>query len=379
MSSAERPSTSAIQHVLRRLITTVFSKASQLFFNTCYHALALFCSKTDICFFLSPSSENFSNLSIIHKAFGKDDRIVTISPKASLVTALYALAKAKVVVLDQSHSLISKVKLVDKTTCVQCWHSSGWYKKVGFDAKRPAFPEKDELQRIERIHRNIDYFIISDSKLVENYAAAFHILPSQVLPLGLARTDILFKTDNNFERDQFEKQFPKTSGKKFFLYAPTFRAVPKGHRFHEYHLDIKKLQERLGYEWAFLLRKHPSIRGTVPQGWIDVSRMPLESCLAVSDALATDYSSILFDYSYFQRPIFLIVPDDQEYQASQRGLYRTPHQLVGNAVCRSTDELIEKLSSGERFKHHIWQDYMSACDGHSTERVVSIINEIYSR
>lgn len=367
----------AHKQAIRLLLRRSFQKLKSFFYNACYRTIVLFVHQNTICFFFSSSSTKFNNITIIRNAFGNDKRCVSVHPDTSFFDSLLFLARAKVIVLDQSHSIISNINLVNKTTCIQCWHSSGWYKKVGFDAKRVTFPKKYEYERISRIHRNIDYFVISDRKLINNYAKAFHIESNHILPLGLARTDMLFALDCSGERMHFEQEHSKAVGKKIFLYAPTFRTAPGGVRFHNYTLDIKKLQEALGDNWIFLLRKHPSIKQSPPQGWIDVSDMPLESCLAISDAMATDYSSILFDYSFFRRPIFLIVSDGEEYQNSQRGLYRLPHELVGDAVCHSTEDLIGKVTSNTTVDHGIWENYMSSCDGHSTYRIVSLINNVY--
>ena len=112
-----------------------------------------------------------------------------------------------------------------------------------------------------------------------------------------------------------------------------------------------------------------------------MSDAPQEVCLAAADAMVTDYSSILFDYSYFHRPIYLIVPDLEEYLSSERGLYLLPDELGVSGVCRSTGEIISYMK-GEAGKHaqiEIWERFMGACDGHATDRVCQFIISLLAK
>lgn len=100
-----------------------------------------------------------------------------------------------------------------------------------------------------------------------------------------------------------------------------------------------------------------------------------ELCLA-SDALVTDYSSLMFDYASLDRPIVIHADDWEAYEAS-RGTYFDLRAFPPGAIARTEDELVDIFATGH------WQGSRSAqlrasfrtrfCthdDGHAAERVV---------
>ena len=112
----------------------------------------------------------------------------------------------------------------------------------------------------------------------------------------------------------------------------------------------------------------------------DVSdSLRIEDLLFVSDAVVTDYSSLIFEYSLFMKPMVFYAPDLDEFY-DYRGFYykydndflpgeitRTNEELIP-AVCRALDGAYDKAAL-ERFRER----FMGACDGHSTERIIRYI------
>ncbi len=331
--------------------------------------------KDSVCFLCTAISGKFNTVEYVYTKLAVKKKI-RIHTEDALLKKLFFLARAKVLLADQANPLLSSLRIHKETVCVQCWHSSGLYKKVGYDAVRKGYALKDEENRIRRIHGNISYFIISDEKLVPAYAKAFRLPEEKVLPLGLCRTDLLFKVKPEICRAALCRNYGLDPQKKFLLYAPTFRGSGED-RCHRYALDIASLRAALGGQWNFLLRRHPSVVDNALEGagWTDVSDAPQELCLAAADAMVTDYSSILFDYSYYHRPIYLLVPDLEEYLATERGLYLLPKDLGASGVCVSTEEIIECLRHmpEQPAPIGIWERFMSACDGRATERVCRFV------
>ncbi len=346
-----------------------------------YKLFCLFPGTSRICFIECGTSRSYSNLDILWEYLHEKVKSVRIDGTTCCLSALWNISRSSVLVMDQSSPMVSNLRIEDKTVCVQVWHSSGLYKYVGFDAIRNHIDVEVEIRRLNRIHGNIDWFIISDKKLINNYAQAFNLNPKQVLPLGLVRTDRLYTCDIAEAHEKLFHMFPECRGKKLLLYAPTFRSGDmQGKRTHRYQLDVALLQAKLGQDWCFLLRRHPSVVEDVPEGWKDVSLLLQEDCLAMSDVLVTDYSSILFDYSFFRRPIFLFISDIIGYKHKERGIYIEPEELVGEKyVCHSSQEIVEKIRYLNNDEHHIWEKYMSACDGHSAERVACFIEKLSKR
>ncbi|MFF4588918.1 CDP-glycerol glycerophosphotransferase family protein [Streptomyces sp. NPDC001388] len=163
------------------------------------------------------------------------------------------------------------------------------------------------------------------------------------------------------------------------LYAPTHR----DHRRTQCAaLDLERVVRRLGPRFVILARAHywqGSLLARRTPGVIDVGEHPsVESLCLASDALVTDYSSIMFDYANLDRPIVVHAPDDDwaAYQAA-RGTYFDVRAFPPGAVARSEDELVDIFTTGR------WRGSPSAqrraafrerfCpydDGRAAERVV---------
>ena len=66
--------------------------------------------------------------------------------------------------------------------------------------------------------------------------------------------------------------------------------------------------------------------------------------LKISDILISDYSGIIFDYSIFERPIFSFAYDYEKY-LELRGCYIDITKELPNGICKTEDELLEKVSN----------------------------------
>ncbi len=68
-------------------------------------------------------------------------------------------------------------------------------------------------------------------------------------------------------------------------------------------------------------------------GFPDTSRL-----LLVADALITDYSSVMFDFSVTGKPMYFLVPDIEHYRGQLRGFYfdLTAHAPVRSSAPRRT-------------------------------------------
>ena len=100
--------------------------------------------------------------------------------------------------------------------------------------------------------------------------------------------------------------------------------------------------------------------------------------MTIADVCVSDYSSLVFEYSIFERPMAFFVYDLDEY-IDDRGLYYDFDEITPGPLCFTTNELIEYIEGIERngfdpaevaaFKER----FMCSCDGHSTERILEYI------
>ena len=66
--------------------------------------------------------------------------------------------------------------------------------------------------------------------------------------------------------------------------------------------------------------------------------------MKISDILISDYSSIIFDYSILERPIYSYAYDLDEYE-EKRGIYLDLEKELPNGISKTEDELLEKIAN----------------------------------
>ncbi|MFF1644772.1 CDP-glycerol glycerophosphotransferase family protein [Streptomyces sp. NPDC058240] len=136
-------------------------------------------------------------------------------------------------------------------------------------------------------------------------------------------------------------------GRVALLYAPTHRDY---RRAQCPALDLARVLRVLGPGYVILTRAHysydaPMDREPHPR-IIDVSGHPsVESLALASDALITDYSSLMFDYANLDRPVVLHCGDGEAYEAA-RGTYFDLHSCPPGAIAHSEDELLDVFATG---------------------------------
>ncbi|AOR33970.1 glycosyl transferase [Streptomyces fodineus] len=157
------------------------------------------------------------------------------------------------------------------------------------------------------------------------------------------------------------------------LYAPAHRDYQRTQRPQ---LDLARMARRLGPRFVILARTHADHR---PEGAriIDVRSHPsVQTLCLASDALLTDYASIMFDYAGLDRPIVVHTGDWAAYQAS-RGTYFDLRVCPPGAVARSEDELIDIFATGHwrgsrsaQLRAAFRERFCPYDDGRAAERVV---------
>ena len=105
-------------------------------------------------------------------------------------------------------------------------------------------------------------------------------------------------------------------------------------------------------------------------GFADVSRLML-----AADALITDYSSVMFDFSGTGKPMYFMVPDIDHYRGQLRGFYFDLEKRVPGPVVRTQEELIGALDEDPASYAHRYAEWRAVFnardDGHAAERVVA--------
>ena len=103
--------------------------------------------------------------------------------------------------------------------------------------------------------------------------------------------------------------------------------------------------------------------------------LSIEELLCVADICVSDYSSLVFEYSLFEKPMVFLAHDLETF-FDWRGFYYDYHELAPGPVVNNTIELLDYVTNiEERFDKKRVQDFrqkfMSSCDGHATEKIIN--------
>ncbi|KIF05145.1 glycosyl transferase, partial [Streptomyces sp. RSD-27] len=251
-------------------------------------------------------------------------------------------------------------------------------KRVGLDLQdRPAAAPTTDFEGLLRGADQWDFLLSSNrhSTLVWEKAVPASYT---TLEYGYPRNDP-FHRATRAEVLALRERLGIAPGTTAVLYAPTHRDY---RRSRPEHLDFERVLRDLGPRFTVLTRTHLTYAGAGPARdphprLLDVSSHPSveELCLA-SDALVTDYSSLMFDYACLDRPIVIHADDWEAYEAA-RGTYFDLRSCPPGAIARTEDELVDIFATGH------WRGSRSAqlraafrarfCpydDGYAAERVV---------
>ena len=291
-------------------------------------------------------------------------------------------ATAKYVFICEACKPLACLPLRKETKVIQLWHGCGAFKKFGMSTADKIFGGSREDKMRFPAHRNTSLVTVSSPDVVWAYEEAMCLEGTGIVrPLGVSRTDVFF--DETFVGDrcaEVEKAVPQAAGKKVLLYAPTFRGRVASATAPD-KLDISLLKDRLGNDWVLLVKHHPLIkrRPAIPVGCEDfcfdvTTDLSIEACLCRADACISDYSSLVYEYSLFGRPMAFFAYDKDDYD-DWRGFYYDYDELTPGPVLTTTEglaEWVEDLAKGfdssevDAFRER----FMSSCDGRATRRIV---------
>jgi len=171
-------------------------------------------------------------------------------------------------------------------------------------------------------------------------------------------------------------------GERVLLYAPTWRDDRS--EMVDF-VDPNALAEAA--DAVVLVRGHSrTIRPGRDQAGsrvIDVTGYPdTAELLLVADALVTDYSSVMFDFSATGKPMYFLVPDLEHYRGTMRGFYFDLAARAPGPLLRTQEELVAALSDLSAVAAHAasyvsWQaQFNGRDDGSASARVVDRILDL---
>ncbi|GHC69851.1 bifunctional glycosyltransferase/CDP-glycerol:glycerophosphate glycerophosphotransferase [Streptomyces cinnamoneus] len=230
------------------------------------------------------------------------------------------------------------------TRYLQTWHGQA-LKHMGFDTPelRLAGPERQRLHR-EMVAR-WDALICPSEEFERTFVRA-NAYDGELLRTGLPRNDALVRWNDPAQRDRAtatRERLQIPDGRKVLLYAPTFRDGVRGSG-ESIRVDLAELVREVGEEWTVVIRPHYYERFTVPRELGHTLRdgrefADLNDLMLASDALLTDYSSVMFDYANLGRPILFYADDYERYRSVSRGTYYDLTDIAPGPLFTTTRDL----------------------------------------
>lgn len=235
---------------------------------------------------------------------------------------------------------------------VNTWHGIP-LKKLGFDMPDGAIATKN----IIRNFLQTNYLVSANEFLTNIYRYTYKLnglFEGTIIEDGYPRLDLLVNIDQKQIIKKLESKGVKIdTNRKIILYAPTWRENTKDPmEVLEDYRDIKEQIEEAVPQYQVLIKAHQFvynlIKGNLKVNYIIPATIDANEVLPLADILISDYSSIFFDYLFFERPILFYIPDLEMY-SKVRGLYFSLDELPGPASQEHT-KIIEWVRDIDKVK-----------------------------
>lgn len=286
-----------------------------------------------------------------------------------------AYSKAKFWVTNARLPLYLNKK--DNQIYIQTWHGTP-LKRLANDMKIVRMPGTTTPKYKKNFYAETsrwDYLISPNRYSTNIFKTAFWMDENRTLEIGYPRNDILVNRSNDQEYiEKLKKELNIPKGKKIIMYAPTWRDdefVKKGKYLFDLKINLENLQKELGDEFVILLRMHYLISNALDlSGYedfaIDVSNYnDISELYLISDALITDYSSVMFDFGILKRPQYFFAYDIEKYDKGLRGFYMDYMKDLPGEIITDEFKLAEELKDidkhKEKYKDKIERFYDKFC------------------
>lgn len=321
-------------------------------------------------------------------AEGKDVKYVILNS----FNYFYTLITAKVYIrntLMPAHIPFRKAQIR-----IDTWHGGGAYKGTMYTTNRMLLRKKTNRM----IASNTTWKVASCEKFIE-YAHKDQLLEeNKFIKIGMPRCDMFFNHDLVKDNSNKVRSYFGIKEKTYIvLYAPTYRSKAYKPLF-DLLLDFLVVEDSVRKRFhvdnvLILFRGHHSFRKLMNLDCLNEANQRFniidtsdfqdtQAILCASDLLISDYSSIIWDFSFTYRPCLLFCPDLEEYISD--------YELVTPIV----DWLFPLAKSNEELKQHILNfdevSYLQSMkkhhanlgsfeEGYATERICDrILSEIKS-
>ncbi|WP_327036808.1 CDP-glycerol glycerophosphotransferase family protein [Microbacterium sp. CH12i] len=252
---------------------------------------------------------------------------------------------------------------------LQTWHGTP-LKRLALH--RPGFAPR-RMAAVIKESRRWDVLLAQNTYSERVLRKAYAFFGKPIWTDGYPRNDVLSTEDGSATR----KALGIGVDERVLLYAPTWRDDRS--EIVDF-VDPQRLAEQTdsvvlvrGHSRTLRPgRDHSGARVIDVTGYAETAQL-----LLAADALITDYSSVMFDFSVTGKPMYFLVPDLDHYRGELRGFYFDLAERAPGPLLTSQDELADalmddRLPGAFAERYAAWQkQFNTRDDGHAAERVVS--------
>ncbi len=280
------------------------------------------------------------------------------------------------------------------THYIQTWHGTP-LKKLALDLDDVFMSGGLDIDTYKKHFRDNahtwDYLISQNEFSTETFKRCFDF-KGRMLEYGYPRNDVLFEKNKPEYIEEIKTDLGIPKGKKVMLYAPTWRDDEfTGDQKYSFrpNMDFDLMREAFSDEWVMIVKYHYLIWDAID--WtpykefiinVDQSKDIAELYL-IADALITDYSSVMFDYSLLQKPMFFFAYDLEKFEKKLRGFYFDYEGQMPGPIAKTTDELITVIKDYDPEKYTLKynafrEKYNTFDDGYACKHIFSLMKKMVS-
>lgn len=201
---------------------------------------------------------------------------------------------------------------------VQTWHGGIGIKKCERDVVHTL---SDSYINFAKKDAAITDYMIAGSKWQKDLFERAFWYSNKYIELGWPVFDKFLKQGINKSIDiKYRKTFNISQDKKVLLYCPTFRDDGDLECYDlNFESIIDVLNKKDGLKWVVLIKLHPNMVDKkdyfqYSENVIEASTIgDIDELEIFADAMITDYSSTMFDFSIMRKPCYLYVNDYEHY------------------------------------------------------------------
>lgn len=237
-----------------------------------------------------------------------------------MLVQMYHIATSQVVVLDTYCITVSLLRHRSELKIIQIWHAVGALKKFGYSIIGKEEGSSERMAHCMKMHENYDYVCTSSQIALPYFAEAFHTDISHMLVAPLPHLDLLKNADyQKSKKEEILNKYPqlKQGNKRVILYAPTFRK--DGTDMNQIVSNMCKYIDFKNY--ILVVKLHPLTKQKISHPLVLVdNQIDTADMLYVSDVVVTDYSAIVYEAAFLEKPLYFYAFDYAEYK-DKRNFY----------------------------------------------------------